>query len=247
MRKVSILSIVFLLFVLNRPSYAVTDAGVVAAIVQQTAVQTAEHLKQLAQAIQEVQLLESQLANTTGLLQIAQNNAQGIDGFSAVTDFRNIVLSTNELIQSVQSMINTSQDVSSQWRDLFGSLDPWVQNANQLFSNIDMSDQTNSAGYMVADSYQNLYQQNSQNVQKFVENANNVSEKGALKQIAIEIAQLIEMENNMTYLLSQVLKTQSIENSNTNLKRKEEAVRFEQENQGVRQFMSVVDDQTFNI
>lgn len=83
-------------------------------------------------------------------------------------------------------------------------------------------------------------------VQQFIQDANNVSEKGALKQIAVEVAQLIQMENNMTYLLAQALKTQNIENSNVNLQRKQEAVEFQQENQGVQDFMGVVDSQTFN-
>ena len=55
------------------------------------------------------------------------------------------------------------------------------------------------------------------------------------------------MENNTTYLLSEILKSQSIEASNTNLKRKEEAVRFEQEHAGIQSFMNLVDDQTFRI
>ncbi|MBF0490439.1 MAG: hypothetical protein HQL15_07430, partial [Candidatus Omnitrophica bacterium] len=179
--------------------------------------------------------------------QLAQANAQGIEGLQAVGDFRNAVLATNNLIRNVQSTINTSQNISSQWKSLFGSLDPWVTNSTQAFGNIDFSDKTNSAGYLVADSYQNLYDQNSKSVQQFTDNANNVSEKGALKQIAVEIAQLIQMENNMTYLLAQVLKTQSIESSNENLKRKQEAIEFEQENQGVKDFMGVVTSQTFKI
>src|SRR5581483_2506952 len=107
------------------------------------------------------------------------------------------------------------------------------------FGNIDMSDKINSDGYLIADSYQQLYQKNSQYAQQFIDNANNVNEKGALKQIAQEIAQLIQMENHTVFLLSQMLKAQSIENSNANLKRKEEAVQFQEENQGIRKFMGM--------
>ena len=105
----------------------------------------------------------------------------------------------------------------------------------------------NTGSYMVGDSYQQMYEQNSAIVNQFLANANQVSEKGALKQIAQETAQLIQMENNVIYILSQVLKNQSIESSNENLKRKEEAVQFQQENQGVRSFMGIVDDSTYAV
>jgi hypothetical protein len=65
-----------------------------------------------------------------------------------------------------------------------------------------------------------------------------VSEKGALKQIAQELAQLIQMENNVVYLLSQMLKGQSVEQSNDNLDRKADVIKFEQENEGIRRFMN---------
>ena len=226
---------------------AFSDPSTTAAVLQLTAEETSAHLKDLAQLLQQVQLLQSQLSNMSNLLTIAQNNSAGVDGFNATTNFQNTVLATNQLIQSVQGLVNTSQDVSAQWKTLFGTLDPYVANSNQVFGNINASDQINSSGYVVANSYQNLYQQNSDYVQQFVANAQNVSEKGALKQIALEIAQLIQMENNMTYLLAQVLKTQSIESSNTNLNRKQDAINFEQENQGVKDFMGTVDSQTLKM
>jgi hypothetical protein len=244
MKKIIIL--LSLILVGLNSTKAFCDPSTTAAVLAQTVTETAQHLQQLAQAIQQVQLLESQLTNASQLLTLAQNNASGVDGFSAVTNFKNVVLSTNQLIQSVQGLINTSQDVSSQWKTLFGSLNPYIANSTQVFGNINASDQINSSGYLIADSYQNLYQQNSDNVSQFVANANNVSEKGALKQIAVEVAQLIQMENNMMYLLAQVLKTQNVESSNVNLQRKQEAVDFQQENQGVQDFMGVVDSSTFN-
>jgi hypothetical protein len=47
--------------------------------------------------------------------------------------------------------------------------------------------------------------------------------------------------------LSQLLKGQSIESSNDNLKRKNDAVAYDQENQGVTNFMNTVNTQTFGI
>jgi len=55
------------------------------------------------------------------------------------------------------------------------------------------------------------------------------------------------MENNVTYLLSQSLKGESIESSNDNLKRKEQTIQIQDESQGVSDFMGIVDNNTFNV
>lgn len=248
MKRLFILTILGLLaFTNSAKAVAFTDPAVLAAILQQTATQTTEHLNQLAQEIQTVQTLEQQLSSTQGILQLAQLNAQGTDGLQIMANFQNTILSANNVIQAIQSDINTSQNLPSQWQTVFGSLSPWIQNTSTAFTNIDASDKLNTASYLVGDSYQKLYDQNTTTVSQFVANANQVSEKGALKQIAQEIAELIQMENNVIYLLSQSLKGQSIESSNDNLERKEKAVQFDQENQGVQAFINVVDDQTFAI
>ena len=246
MRKAAILTGV-IFFVFHYPANAFSDPSTTAAIVHQTAVQMEDQLRNLAQLVQTVKTLESQLSNTRDLLALAQKGAAGLEGFDFVTDFRNVVLATNDLIRDVQSSINTASDLPDQWKKMFGSLDPWVRNAKELFGNIDISDKSSTSGYLVGDSYQRLYEKNADTVAQFVANAKQVNEKGALKQIAEEIAQLIQMENNTTYLLSEMLKGQSIEASNSNLKRKEEAVRFEQEHTGIKSFMHLVDDQTFRI
>ncbi|MBI3601514.1 MAG: hypothetical protein HY209_01260 [Candidatus Omnitrophica bacterium] len=248
MKKIFIITLLTILsFTHSATAMAFTDPAVLAAILQQTATQTAEHLSRLAQAIQTVQTLQQQLSSTQGILQLAQNNAQGVDGLQTMGDFRNVMLSNNSIIQSIQSDINASGDLSGQWKNLFGTLDPWIQNSNTAFANIDASDKMNSGSYLVGDSYQRFYEQNAGTVSQFMANAQEVSEKGALKQIAVETAQLIQMENNVIYLLSQLLKNQSIEASNQNLKRKEEAIQLQQENQGIRSFMSIVDDKTFGV
>lgn len=247
MKRIIILTGIIFLTFSQYSAKAFSDPATTAAILQQTAVQTAEHLKQLAQAIQQVQYLQSQLSNTQNLLRLAQESATGIDGLQISSDFHNAILSANAVIRSVQSSIDTTQNLPEQWKQLFGSLDSWGANEKDLFGNIDMSDKTNTSGYLIGDSYQRLYEQNAATVAQFTSNARQVSEKGALKQIAEEIAQLIQMENNSIYLLSQILKGQSIEASNDNLKRKQDAVQFEQENQGVQAFMNMVDGNTFGI
>ncbi len=248
MRRLLMLSI-FGFLGLTLPAHALvfTDPAVLAAILQQTATQTSQHLTQLAQEIQAVQTLEQQLTSTQGLLQLAQLNAQGTDGAQVMANFQNTILSANSVIQAIQSDINTSQNLSTQWQTVFGNLNSFVQNTNTAFTNIDASDKLNTASYLVGDSYQNLYQQNAATVAQFVSSANGVSEKGALKQIAQEIAELIQMENNVIYLLSQSLKGQSIESSNDNLERKQQTIQQQDESQGVSDFMGIVDSSTFNV
>ena len=244
MKKIIIL---FLFVVLGSSEGWAVDVGVITAINQQTAVQTAEHVKRLAEVLKTVQLLQSQVADTQNLLQLAKKASEGIEGVEFVSDFRNIVMETNEVLDTVKDYIDTAEDLSGQWKKVFGSLDNWMENAKETFGSIDMSDKVNSSGFLIADSYQHIYQKNSGYAQQFIENSKNVNEKGALKQIAQELAQLIQMENHTIFLLSQMLKGQSIENSNANLKRKEEIVQFEKENLGVRRFMGVVDAKTFEM
>ena len=246
MSRVFILAALFLVFL--RPlAYAAVDAASTAAIMHQTAVQTAEHLQRLAEIVRTIKTLQEQLTSVRGLLELAKKSAEGVEGIELLGDFHNITLGTNSVIRNVQSYMDSTENLPDRWNRLFGSLDLWVRDANDVFSNIDVSDKTNTAGYLIGDSFQGLYEKNSNMVSQFVENSKQVSEKGALKQIAQQMAQLIQMENNNMYLLAQILKSQSIESSNENLKRKEEALQFEQENQGIRAFMGMVDDKTFRI
>lgn len=247
MKKIIISALFVVLFSSKVWAIVVVDPGVITAINQQTFIQTAEHLKSLTEALNTVRLLQSQLTNAQNILQLAQKASEGIDGVEFGSDFRNIIMETDKVLDTVKDYVNTSEDIFGQWNNVFGSLDNWMDNAKQTFGSIDMSDKINSSGFSIADSYQHLYEQNSQFAQKFIENSKNVNEKGALKQIAQEMAQLIQMENHTIFLLSQMVKSQSIENSNENLKRKEEIVQFEKENLGVRRFMSIVDAKSLGI
>ncbi|MDO8674748.1 MAG: hypothetical protein Q7K71_01360 [Candidatus Omnitrophota bacterium] len=241
------LSLAVFVFLVYPPSYAVATPDSTAAILHQTAVQTAEHLQRLAEIVRTIKTLQEQVTSTRGLLELAKQSARGVDGIELIGDFHDITLGTNSVIRNVQSYMGSTENLPDRWNRLFGSLDLWVRDANDVFSNIDVSDKTNTAGYLIGDSFQGLYEKNSNMVSQFVENSKQVSEKGALKQIAQQMAQLIQMENNNMYLLAQILKSQSIESSNDNLKRKEEAIKFEQENQGIKAFRGLVDDKTFGI
>jgi hypothetical protein len=55
-------------------------------------------------------------------LQLAQLNAQGADGLQVIANFQNTILSANSVIQAIQSDINTSQNLSTQWQTVFGNL-----------------------------------------------------------------------------------------------------------------------------
>ena len=226
---------------------AFCDPATTAAVLQQTATQTSHYLNQIAQEIQQVQLLESELSNAQGLLQLAQQSALGVDGLQTLGSFENVILSANSVINSANNYINTTQNLPQQWQTYFGSLNSWGPNSNDLYGNMNVSDSINTSGYLIGDSYQKLYNQNAATVSQYLANATQVSDKGALKQIAEESAQLIQMENNVIYLLSQLLKGQSIESSNDNLNRKNETVKYDQENQGVTNFMNTVNTQTFGI
>ena len=74
-------------FTVSANAVAFTDPAVLAAILQQTATQTANHLQELAQAIQTVQNLQQQLNTSQSILQIAQTNAQGSDRYTSGRGF----------------------------------------------------------------------------------------------------------------------------------------------------------------
>ncbi|MCK5580747.1 MAG: hypothetical protein KAJ18_05685 [Candidatus Omnitrophica bacterium] len=230
MRRVICLSLVMLLFAV--PAFAFSDAW---AILQQTVIQTAEHVKRLQQSIVQVQTMKSQL-------QLAVEASKGFDGVSFISDFRNMVIETNDLLADLDSYISDGADISVEWKDIFGSLDGWVDTPKSEYENIAMADDVNSASYKVADTFQDTYKRNSQYAAKFIAHSKGLNEKGALKQIAEELGHLMQMQNQVIYLLSQSVKQQSIESSNQNTKRKEAVIELEQENSGVRRFISSADN-----
>src|SRR3989338_2491412 len=217
------------------------------AIIQQTVTQTVEHIERLQKAIQQIQLLQRQVQDVQGILQLAQEAALGADGVEFISSFRNLVLETNDLIEQIQGYIDGNQNLSEEWLGVFGSLDNWVEQSGEFFESIEMSDSINSRGYKIADGYQEIYKQNAEYAQHLIDHSKTVNEKGALKQIAEEMGHLIEMENHSIYLLSEMLRGQSVEYSNANLKRKEEIIKFERENEGVQRFMSLVTSSAFNL
>lgn len=217
------------------------------AVLQQTVKQTVEHIERFQQMVKQVQLLQDQVLDTKGILELAQKAALGENGVEFISDFRNLVFETNDLIVQIQGYINGEHSLSEEWMSVFGSLDHWIEQSGEFFESIEMSDSINSRGYKIADSYQETYTQNAEYAQKLIDHAKTVNEKGALKQIAEEIGHLIEMENQSIYILSEMLRGQSVEYSNENLKRKEEIIKFERENEGVQRFMSMATNDALNL
>lgn len=241
MKKWIILTFIFIL------NASPTKADPTLAILQQTVTQTVEHIERLQKAIQQIQLLQRQVQDIQGILQLAQEAAAGADGVEFISNFRNLVLETNDLIEQIQGYIDDNRNLSDEWLGVFGSLDNWIEQSGEFFESIEMSDSINSRGYKIADGYQDIYKENAEYAQQLINHSKTVNEKGALKQIAEEMGHLIEMENHSIYLLSEMLRGQSVEYSNQNLKRKEEIIKFEKENQGVQRFMSLVTNESFKL
>ena len=72
-----------LLLVLN--PHVVLAQSTTVAILQQTAIQTIEHIKRLEEAIKTVQLLQSQVKDTQDILNLAIKASEGIDGVKFVS------------------------------------------------------------------------------------------------------------------------------------------------------------------
>ena len=225
MKKIILLA-VFLLI----PMQASAQSSALA-IVQQTIIQTAEHLQRLKNAVQQVSVLKKQL-------ELAIESSKGVTDVGFVSDFKNIVVETTNLLSSLDVYISKQGNMSDEWKDVFGNLKDWG-NQGKEFNYIEMSDDINVAGYQIADSYQEIYSKNSQYAQQFINHAKSVNEKGALRAITEELGHLMQLQNHVTYLMSQSIKQQSVEHSNRNLERKEAVVELQKENEGVRRFMDV--------
>jgi len=200
------------------------------AILWQTSVQTAEHLNRLREAIRQIELLRQQV-------DLAAEAARGINNVDFISDFRNLVLETNDLLADLDVYISGEGEPSEEWKGIFGSLEEWSEIPEEEFEFIAMSDDMNAISYKMADTYQDLYQKNSEYAQRFISHAKTVNEKGAMKQVAEELGHMMQMQNQIMYLMSQSVKQQSVEDSNRNLERKEEVVEQQKENAGVRRFM----------
>ncbi|MCA9405187.1 MAG: hypothetical protein KC684_01505 [Candidatus Omnitrophica bacterium] len=221
----------FILLCLCFMSQPAWSQSTTAAVLAQTAKQTAEHIQRLKQAIQEVTLMKQQL-------ELAIEASRGIGEVDFLSDFRNVIVETTDLLSDLDVYISDTSDLSDQWKDIFGNLTSWVDTSTDDYNYIGISDDINVASYKVADSYQDIYTKNSEYSQRFINHAKTVNEKGAMKQVAEELGHLMQMENHIMYLLSQSVKQQSIENSNRNLERKELVVEQQKENEGVRRFMN---------
>ena len=199
--------------------------------------------------VKQMEVLRKQSLDLQGVLELAQDAATGLDGFDGIVEFRNLWLETEQLAQDMEGLFNDSSggSFSIEWDEMFGTLDSWFDNSEEIFRQIEVSDKTNTWSYSIADSYQQLYVQNAESAEKFRTNAKLVNEKGALKQIAEELAHLIQLENNNMNLLAQMLKEQAVENAQNNDARRQELIQVKREGEGIRRFMNVVDKDDLSI
>ncbi len=239
--------VVLMSAVLAPSSYA--DPDTTAAVTAQTTKQTAEHLDRLAKTAETLKQLERQVKETIRLKELAERAADGIEGVDSINDFRNLAYQAQSLLSRFERYIDRNKEITGQWDDIFGSLvkESSAQQNTDDFENIDLSDEINSTGYSVADSYQIDYDRNVEQAQGLIENSKLVNEKGALKQIAESMGHLLQMQNHIVLLLSEQIKGQAVENSNKNLERKAEADFLKQENKRVNQFIHIVDSSTFGL
>lgn len=216
---------ILLLFSCSSVSWAAGDAW---AILQMIATQTREHQERLMQLRRQVEYLKKA--------------SDGLEGVDFITDLRNVIVEGEDFLNDIDDLVRKGKNFSEEWYDIFGDLKRWGdKDPRIIYENIDITDQVNSASYEVGDRFQEAYKQNAEAISRLAANAKNVSEKGALKQISESMAHLLQMQNHIVYLLSQQIKQQSIEYANNNTTRKEELIRIEEENKGVRQFMGLAD------
>jgi DNA anti-recombination protein RmuC len=236
--------ILLLFFSISRPAWAIDTWG---PIIWQTGKQTLEHTEQLAKAVEMINQLKKQVEDTKRLLDLAEKAAEGIDEVQSVSDFRNLVFESEQLLKRLDKYIDRTKDVSEEWKGVFGSLEGKVDSSQEIVQNLSVSDEINSMGYSIADSYQGDYDRNTKYAQSLIQNSKQVNEKGALKQVAESMGHLLQMQNHLIYLSSQQIKEQSVENANQNLERKNEVIQLQEENKRVHGFINIVDSNTFGL
>ncbi len=214
---------------ISSPGYA-SDAW---AILKMISTQSIEHKQRLGQLRRQVEYLEKA--------------AEGIDGVEFITDFRNMLVEGESYLNKIDGFIRSKTESSQEWQSIFGNNDPWIQDSSPLRENIQISDQINQDSYAIGDSFQELYQNNTAEINQLISNSRHVSEKGALKQISESLAHLLQMQNHLIYLMSQQLKQNSVEFSNKNKQRKEAEIILEEEKKGVRDYMNLIDKHSLDM
>ncbi|MCA9404744.1 MAG: hypothetical protein KC897_13225 [Candidatus Omnitrophica bacterium] len=236
--KKLILPVIFL-FVLC-PAAGAFDSW---AIIQQTVTQTAEHLTRLRKLTESLQVYKQQLSDLNRMRDIAIEETVGQDKIEFLVEFHNIVLESKDLfrdLRDLSSLVDGNKSLREEWDRIFGTLDEWDTATDTWIRHMELSDAQSSRGYKIADSYQDRYEQNAEYVRKLKAHSRDVSKLGSLQQIAEQTAHMIDMENQMLYLLSELLRAQSINNAQTNHEEKEAVSAVRQENEEVKEFIRSV-------
>ena len=175
-------------------------------------------LKMIATQTQEHQQRLSQLKKQVDYLRLA---TEGLDGVGFVTDLRNVIVEGEDFLNDIDKVMRSGNNLSKEWEDIFGDLQEWsVEESDQKYASIGLTDQVNTDSYAISGRFQEKYKENAEAISRLAANARQVNEKGALKQIGESMAHLLQMQNQILYLMSQQVKQQSIENANNNMERK---------------------------
>lgn len=243
------LIIVFILcFSFNIPQcWAVFDSvAIIAAIERQTAEERGYFIKNLYNMVEQLSSLQQQLTQMQGILEIERWKKEGLEVIDAVSTIPNNWLQGHDFIDGIKSNAQNLESLQGEWKTMFGSTDTVfgklsviLDSIQDVFKNIEVSDRTNTITYSVGDSFQKKYSDNAKYSKRLGELSREVNEKAALRMIAEELSQLVELQNQTVYILAQMLKSNAVEYSNQALVRKEKVSEFEAECEGVRRFMRV--------
>jgi len=197
-------------------------------ILKMIVTQTREHQQRLTELKRQVEYLRKE--------------AEGIDGVNFTTNFRNVIVEGEEFLNDIDKIVNSSKHFSKEWKSIFGDIEQITTPENTRdHGTIKITDDINSESYQIGEQYQEAYIKNSNEISKLIANSKNVSAKGGIKQVAETLAHNLQMQNQLIFLMSQQIKQQSVDSANDNILRKEEVIRFQEENKAVRNFIDLAD------
>lgn len=198
------------------------------AILRMIVTQTREHQQRLTELKRQVEYLRKE--------------AEGIDGVNFATNFRNVIVEGEEFLNDIDEIVHSSKHFSKEWKSIFGDIEKITTPENTRdHGTINITDDINSESYQIGERYQEAYIKNANEISKLIENSKNVSTKGGIKQVAETLAHNLQMQNQLIFLMSQQIKQQSVDSANDNILRKEEVIRFQEENKAVRNFIDLAD------
>ncbi|MCP4653466.1 MAG: hypothetical protein GY858_08840 [Candidatus Omnitrophica bacterium] len=250
MKRLALLLIIACLPPVTNGYCGFDTVAVVAAIENQTAKDLAHHFESLQNMLEQLENLRGQLDQLQKMTDVAEWKREGLEAVGVIGDLRNQWLKNREFYEGISANIENMGNFEQEWKEIFGDMNKTldlVGDINKTFASLAVSDKTNTKSYSLAESFQKKYDENSNYARQMAEGARGVNEKAALRQIAEELAHLLELQNQMLYLMSQMAKSQSVEFSNRTRERKAKIADFEEEIKGVGRFLEINTMEDFSI